>query len=163
MFPFPELVLKKMVSPDSRMLPLTGTPEVVVVVVVVMMGARVVVDDLVMDELTVVVLVVVVAVLVVVVVKVVVVTLIGIVVLEWFSLGTNNITSSIATSPCQVVPLLPMNEIVTDCPTNSSNEIISESQESPRGPDLDHNTCVLPVLLSRASTLREPMDDDPCM
>jgi hypothetical protein len=43
----------------------------------------------------------------------------------------DNMTSSIAMSPCQVLPLLPTSEIVTESPTKASSDIIADIHWSP--------------------------------
>jgi hypothetical protein len=45
--------------------------------------------------------------------------------------AADNMTSSIAISPCQVLPLLPTSEIVTESPTKASSDIIADIHWSP--------------------------------
>jgi len=192
MLPAPESVLKKTVSPDCMLVSI-GVCVLVIVVIVAVMPVLVV-DVLVGGAVVVVTKVVAVAgmvvvvVVVVVVVTVVVVLLVEVLVIDLLVVGTvvvvvevvavdvvvvvvvpvcgsmDNITSSMAMSPCQVLcPLLPTNEMTTDSPTNLSKPIVWALHWLPWLPDLDHSCCVLPVVIDRAVTFNEPIKFEPYM
>jgi hypothetical protein len=76
----------------------------------------------------------------------------------------DNITSSMAMSPCQVFPAVPTNVMVTESPENPSKDNIADLHWwGDWSPDLDHSSWSAPVLVDRAITFNVPIPLAPAM